>query len=144
LVKAEIGARSGAQGPQLFVNNTRLAAIRVLVTRGRRIAMKSPATLLLLIGVTALPSKAEEVRSLHWLSSSTFSMAMMATEPSRFTMLSTSSVLLPELGVVVIISFWRDEKDQRMIRCRELEHALSSSSKPTPAGCFVALAAVEW
>jgi len=105
--------------------------------------MKSPATLLLLIGVTALPSKAEEVRSLHWLSSSTFSMAMMATEPSRFTMLSTSSVLLPELGVVVIISFWRDEKDQRMIRCHELEHPLIRGSKPTPAGCFVAFPAVE-
>ena len=104
--------------------------------------MKSPATLLLLIGVTALPSKAEEVRRLHWVSSSTFSTATMATEPSRFTLLSTSSVLLPELGVV-IISFWRDEKDQRMIRCHELEHALSSGSKPTPAGCFVAVPAVE-
>jgi len=69
--------------------------------------MKSPATLLLLIGVTALPSKAEEVRPLHWLSSSTFSTAMMATEPSRFTMLSTSSVLLPELGVVEVFGAMR-------------------------------------
>ena len=105
--------------------------------------MKSRATLLLLIAVTAIPSKAEEVRRLHWLSTSTFSTAMMATEPSRFTLLSTSSVLLPDSGVVLIISFWRDEKDQRMIRCHELEHPLIRGSKPTPAGCFVAFPAVE-
>ena len=127
----------------LFVNNARLAGIRVLVTRGGRIAMKRPATLLLLIGVTAIPSKPEEVPRLHWLSTSTYSTAMMATEPSRFTLLSTSSVLLPDSGVVLIISFWRDEKDQRMIRCHELEHPLIRGSKPTPAGCFVAFPAVE-
>src|SRR4029079_3974297 len=105
--------------------------------------MKRPATLLLLLGVTAIPSNAEEVRRLHWLSSSTFSTAMMATEPSRFTLLSTSSVLLPDSGIVLIISFCRGEKEQRMFGSHELEHPLIRGSKPTAAGCFVALPAVE-
>jgi len=91
----------------------------------------------LLIALSALPARAEEATNVpRWLSNSTYSTARMATQPDKFILLSTSSVVVPGKGTVMVISFWQDSAAGLIIRCRDFDPIVGG--EPGIGPCFAA------
>jgi hypothetical protein len=61
----------------------------------------------------------------------------MATQPEKYTLLSTSSAFLPDQAVVVVLSFWRDEINRLMVRCHDFQHV--TGNEPSAGRCYVAI-----